>query len=112
MTKRAILLVQTNPVSPDRESEFNEWYEGTHIPQILGNVPGMIGASRYVIADSSPSTPRHRYLAVYDIEADDPAAVVRALGEAVAAGRVDISDVLDMSDPGPLTLYEATGDGR
>ena len=112
MTKRAILLVQTNPVSPDRESEFNEWYDRTHIPQILGNVPGMIGASRYVIADSSPSTPRHRYLAVYDIEADDPAQVVRALGEAVAAGRVDVSDVLDMSDPGPLTLYEATGDGR
>ncbi len=55
MTKRAILLVHTNPVSPDRESEFNEWYDRTHIPQILGNVPGMIGASRYVIADSSPS---------------------------------------------------------
>ena len=112
MTKRAILLVQTNPVSPDRESEFNEWYDRTHIHQILGNVPGMIGASRYVIADSSPNSPRHRYLAVYDIEADDPAQVVRALGEAVAAGRVDVSDVLDMSDPGPLTLYEATGDGR
>jgi hypothetical protein len=49
---------------------------------------------------------------VYDIEADDPAAVVQALGEAVAAGRVDVSDVLDMSDPGPLALYEVTGDGR
>jgi hypothetical protein len=27
MTKRAILLVQTNPVSPEREPEFNELYE-------------------------------------------------------------------------------------
>src|ERR1700726_962056 len=101
MTKRAILLVQTNPVSPDRESEFNEWYDRTHLPQILRHVPGVTGARRYVIADSSPSTPRHRYLAVYDIEADETGDVVRALGEAVTAGLVDVSALLDMSDPGP-----------
>jgi hypothetical protein len=107
MAKRAILLVQTNPVSPDREPEFNEWYDRTHIPQVLSNVPGVIRASRYVVADTSPTIPPHRYLAVYEIEAEEPGDVVRYLGEATAAGRLDITDAIDTSAPGSMELYEA-----
>ena len=107
MTKRAALFVHTNPVSPDRETDFNDWYDNVHVPQVLANVPGITGASRFVISDASPVRPAHRYLAVYDIEADEPGDVVRSLGEAVAAGKLDMSDAMDMSNPGPMQLYEA-----
>jgi hypothetical protein len=66
----------------------------------------MIGATRYVIGDSSPTVPRHRYLAVYEIEAEEPGEVVRSLGEAMAAGRLDTTDAIDTSVPGSMELYE------
>jgi len=107
MTKRAILLVQTNPVSPERELEFNEWYDRVHVPQVLSNVDGITGATRFVVAASSPTAPAHRYLAVYEIEADEPGEVVRSLGEAMAAGTLDVTDAIDTSIPGTMELYEA-----
>jgi hypothetical protein len=41
----ALLLIAMN-VAPEAESEFNEWYNGEHIPA-LGGVPGVLCARRY-----------------------------------------------------------------
>ena len=80
---KAIMVVQTGPVSADREDEYNHWYSGTHIPEILA-VPGFVGARRYKLAgdDSTPS-----YLAIYEIEADDVFAPVKELGARSASGQ-------------------------
>jgi hypothetical protein len=105
MSTRAILLVNTNPAAEDRTADFNTWYSDVHIPQILERVPGVTGARRYLVDDASPVQPEHRYLAIYEIEADEPAAVVGALGEAVATGRLDTSDALQTSAPAAIVLY-------
>jgi hypothetical protein len=107
MTKRAILLVATNPASDAVDEAYNAWYSDVHIPQILDRVPGFVHCNRYVLHPASAEKPQQRYLAVYEIEADDPAIAVAALGEAVQSGRIDMSDTLDLSGPPGSVLYEA-----
>src|SRR5262249_428453 len=71
--KKAKLMVYSGPVTPDREAEFNHWYNEIHMPEVF-RVNGIVGARRYKLADAQrqdPEPPRgHRYLTEYDIEAD------------------------------------------
>ena len=39
------MVVQTGPVSAEREDEYNDWYSGTHIPEVLA-IPGFVAARR------------------------------------------------------------------
>jgi hypothetical protein len=105
MSNRALLLVSSNPSSEDRTEQYDDWYATVHIPQILERVPGVTAARRYLVHEASPVQPEQRYLAVYEIEADDPAAVLGALGQAATTGRLDISEALDTSAPLGMVLY-------
>ena len=48
-------------VAPEREEEFNAWYNTEHINQMIG-LPGVVGARRYVCEEQKP-----KYLAWYDV---------------------------------------------
>lgn len=43
---KGIMVVQSEPVDPAHEDEFNDWYDNTHIPEITA-VPGFVSARRY-----------------------------------------------------------------
>jgi hypothetical protein len=47
------------------EEEFNAWYNTAYIPRYL-EVPGVLGARRFVVIDGQP-----KYLTVYDFERAD-----------------------------------------
>lgn len=89
-------------MSPDRDGELNEWYDGTHVPELLA-VPGFVSARRFrrVGGDGGPE-----YLAVYEIEADDLAAPVQELRRRSAAGETTRSDALQVDPPPVVALYE------
>lgn len=106
MTRKALLLVHTNAAGPEHEAEFNTWYEQVHIPQLLESVPGIVRATRYSASPSGPPT-EHRYLAIYEIEAENPASVLHDIGEAAAAGKLDMSPAMD-GQPPMMALYEPT----
>ena len=91
-----VLVVMTNPVSAECETEYNDWYSGQHIGDVV-NVPGFAAATRYVASTAQVAgPPQFKYLAVYEIDADDPADAVKSLREALAIpGRIPISDALD-----------------
>jgi hypothetical protein len=99
---KAIMVVQTGPVSAEREEEYNDWYSGTHIPEILA-IPGFAGARRYKLAggDGPPS-----YLAIYEIDADDIFAPVKELSARSAAGQHSKSDVLRTDPPPVVAIYQ------
>lgn len=99
---RGVYVVRTRPVSPDRDGELNEWYDGTHVPELLA-VPGFVSARRFrrVGGDGGPE-----YLAVYEIEADDLAAPVQELRRRSAAGETTRSDALQGDPPPVVALYE------
>ena len=53
---------------PAREDEFREWYDDTHLPDVL-RTPGFVSATRYRIKEFRNG--RGKYLAIYGIETDD-----------------------------------------
>jgi hypothetical protein len=106
MSKRAVLLVGTNPASEEQSDEYNAWYNDTHIPQMIERVPGFLSARRFEAHGASPVQPDQRYLAIYEVEVDnDPAEALAALNEAVQGGKIDTSPAL--SPDATLTLYSA-----
>src|SRR3546814_6178862 len=76
---RYAFVVQTNAVE-DRDEEFNAWYSGPHLAD-LRRLPGVVSARRFRIADTQirDQASPHRYLAIYEIETDDPQSFTRAL---------------------------------
>lgn len=91
---RHVQIVLSNPASPDRDGEYNDWYDNQHIPDLM-RLPGFVGARRYRVALPFRGQVPWRYAVVYDLEADDLGEV---LGELVAShsdGRIAVSDVLD-----------------
>ena len=48
---KSIVLAWTNPVDEASDKEYNAWYSGTHVPQVIAHVPGVTGARRYRVVD-------------------------------------------------------------
>ena len=59
-----VILVSMN-VEPDREDEFNDWYNMEHIPH-FNRLPGVIAARRFRAIEGNP-----RYVALYHVETTD-----------------------------------------
>ena len=61
---RSVFLAWTNPIDDASDKEFNAWYSGTHVPQVITHVPGVTGARRYRVVDlpGAGGPPTHRYL--------------------------------------------------
>jgi len=76
---RYAFVVHTNAVD-GRDAEFNAWYSGPHLDD-LRRLPGVVSARRFRIADAQVRDPpsAHRYLAIYEIETDDPQGFAREL---------------------------------
>jgi len=89
---KGILYVETRPGSPEKEAEFNAWYDGVHIPEVVA-LNGFVSARRFVSPDGAS-------VAIYEIEADDVDAAVQGLFEAAGSGKLQMSDSLQ-TDPPP-----------
>jgi hypothetical protein len=97
-----ILLVLSDPVSPEADAEYNDWYDNVHLPEILA-VAGFTAARRFRVAQAQlasqggPDAVRarfpHRYAAVYEVEAPDVAQAAQSLGAASPGLRM--SEALD-----------------
>jgi|SRR6478752_8431915 hypothetical protein len=105
---RGKLIVFNEPASPEVEEEYNAWYDGDHLPQILANVPAITAAKRYRIAPGQnsaiPGAPR--YLVIYDIEAEDVMDAYAQLGRATMDGKVIMTDQIRSDPPSTFLVYE------
>ena len=106
MGKKYLLFVHTKPVE-GREAEYDEWYEHTHLRDVVG-LEGFDAAQRWKFSHPHPAdaaAPPYRNLAIYEVDEANYekaraslAASVIERGEAVAAGRqpqVPVSPALD-----------------
>jgi hypothetical protein len=103
---KGILMVQSTPVSAEREAEYNRWYDEEHFPDVLG-VPGFTAARRYRIADAGPLKARSDippYIIVYEIEADDVNVPLEELRRRTEAGSIRLSDTILL--PSITAFYE------
>jgi hypothetical protein len=92
---QGILYVESRPVSPEREDEYNRWYNETHLPEVVA-LPGFVAARRF-----NPEDADGPYVAIYEVDTD-LSTVMATLGEAVASGKIQMTDAMQM-DPPPST---------
>jgi hypothetical protein len=96
---KGIMVVETNPVSPEREAEYNDFYDNIHLGEVCA-VPGIVSARRYKLhegggAVADPSRPQ--YVAIYQLEADDLGEVLAELRKRGANGEIRRNEALDRS---------------
>jgi hypothetical protein len=108
MADTFLYLVQSNAVE-GRDEEFNEWYDATHVPDILA-LDGFVSAQRFkrstLLDRPGAADPHFAYVALYEIEGD-PMAAVKALGAGVKDGSISMTDAMA---PGTTsTLLEHLG---
>lgn len=77
MLANTLMVVLTHPQDAAREKEFNQWYSGNHVPDVL-NAPYWREAVRYKLAKATVGD-IPPYLALYQVDTDDAAAANAAL---------------------------------
>ena len=65
---KSILVVKTGPASADVADAYNDWYDNTHLGELLA-IDGCTSAKRYVDGDN--------YLALYEFDCDADTAKAR-----------------------------------
>lgn len=86
-------LVFSNPL-PGREAEFNAWYDGRHLADVLA-IPGFVSAQRFrCAAGAGPGGVDH--LAIYELESDDPRAALKRLHARANSADMLISPAIDL----------------
>ena len=71
---------------PGKVEELAQWYDATHIPDLLA-VPGLITAERHTIMPIKrpEDTPEWDFMLVYEFAGDDPLVVLGNMAKAQVA---------------------------
>lgn len=97
---KAVFIVQMNAIEPEREDEFNRWYNQVHLADVL-KVDGYVAATRYELQDielfEGLERPTRKYMAIYEMETDDIAAAGARLRDAFLTGQMEIIDAIDFA---------------
>lgn len=106
-----VFLVLSNSASDDVDEEFNEWYSGIHVPDFL-QFDSVLSARRLTLAEHQflpgDDALGRRYLAIYEVETDDPASLFEEVHAARVDGRIRPTETIQR-DPPPITmLFEQT----
>ena len=99
---RGVYVVRSRPISAEQEDEYNEWYDRTHLPELL-QVPGFVSARRFRRVDADGAA---EYLAIYEIDADELDAPVRELGRRSKAGETTPATLIQLDPPPDIALWD------
>ena len=90
------------------EEEFNAWYDSQHLPDVM-KIPGFVAGQRFRVVQRRPeeATRDYRYMALYEIEADDVSVPMAELRKRVGEGIIDTGT---LHQPDMLGFYTATAD--
>lgn len=88
---KGIIYVETYPSSPDREEEYNDWYDEVHLAELVA-LEGIVSARRL-----RPVNGEGPYVALYEIEGDDLEAVLAGM----SGTKLTMSSALQL-DPPPI----------
>ena len=106
-THHGVMITFSTPAEGASDREFNDWYDKTHVPEILAHVDGVVAVRRYrlspkrsPLAGDAPAP----YVAMYEL--DRPVdEVLKSFG--AAAATMTRSDTLGEGDRAPISLmYE------
>jgi len=89
------LIVFTDAVA-GKEDEYNRWYNDVHLADVVA-VPGFISAQRFKLESAVIGGFSNRYLAIYEMETDDPAKLMGLVGSRSNTEQMMISDAIDLT---------------
>jgi hypothetical protein len=104
-----LMIVLTRPTGADTDDEYNEWYSGRHLDDVLV-CTGVQSAQRYQYAGAPGTGPAQQYLAVYEIDGSQIEDYQQAMNDARASGRMPLSPAL--ADDRTVWLFEPVGPRR
>lgn len=74
-----MVIVLSDPVEGS-EREYDKWYENVHLDEVL-ETTGWTAAQRYVLTDHKGGECPNRFMALYEVDTDQPSDIVRRLDE-------------------------------
>ena len=89
------LVALTTPL-PGKEDEFHDWYQNTHLAEVIG-LPGGVSAQRFKLVAKLMGSDTNQWMAIYDFEGDDPMALLGAMGERAKSGKMTPATTQDMA---------------
>src|SRR5262245_5624196 len=98
-----VMVVQSQ-AKPGQDDAYNAWYDGVHYADILA-IPGVKSGRRFEATQVGLGTTMLPYLAIFEIETDEPGSVMAELGQRAAAGTMAVSDALD-AEATVLRIFE------
>ncbi|WP_043113433.1 DUF4286 family protein [Solimonas soli] len=98
MSKKGQLLVFSN-AKPGAEAEFNAWYDRQHVPDTLRIAPEIHSAQRFSLNTiaAAPGAPTWQYVTLYEVDAEHVDEVLQRMNEAMAGGKIPMSDTAELS---------------
>ena len=93
--KKLKLVVLSN-ATDGQDAEYNDWYTNTHLDDVVA-VPGFVSAQRFILKDPMGFEHKHNYLAIYEIESDDPQKTIDEMMRRRGTDAMIISEALDLS---------------
>jgi hypothetical protein len=90
------LIVLSNAVK-GQEDEYNDWYSNQHLADVVA-VQGFSSAQRFKIRSVTQGDLPQKYMAIYEMDAEDPEAAMAHLTSQSNSGGMYVSPALDMSD--------------
>jgi hypothetical protein len=88
------LIVLTNPHA-GQDRDYNDWYTQQHLRDVTA-VPGYLSAQRFKLRHPMGFEHKWQYLAIYEVETDDPDASVEALLSRQGTDAMVVSEALDL----------------
>lgn len=67
---KGVIMVFSNPASPEVEDEYNEWYGGIHYDELTAP-EGVRAARRYRVSQTQVpgnDEPKYQYLSIYELD--------------------------------------------
>lgn len=91
---RYIQVVLSNAIE-GKDAEFNDWYEGVHIPDVL-RVPGCVSAERFCAKGSEDQSPsKHQYMTLYEWNAPSENSIRESMARARSEGLLRGTEYID-----------------
>lgn len=100
------IIVLSKPV-PGQEAEFEDWYTNQHIRDLL-KVPGVTTAQRFRVLEDRSANTAHQYVARYEVETDDLAAMMALISARLGGPEMPMSEAFDMATATFLVVEPVT----